>query len=166
MDPKTFQENFPDIFEGVLKIVTEATETRVAPIERSLREGKREVFVKTLNDACPGWESMGQDSNWAAWLSQKHRYSNKTRLDLLKEANAAFDADAVANLIRDYRASTGVSPMTSTRPQRVEEGVTRSFIRQFYADVARGRYRRPGGEEERKSIQARIDQAIAAGTVR
>ncbi|MCX5914220.1 MAG: hypothetical protein NTV04_20090 [Deltaproteobacteria bacterium] len=43
--------------------------------------------------------------------------------------------------------------------------ITRNFIRQFYQDFIRGRFKRPGGEQERAAIQSRIDRAIAAGKI-
>ncbi len=49
--------------------------------------------------------------------------------------------------------------------QPAQEPVTRTFIKKFYEDVTRNRFKRPGGEEEKRRIQARINGAIQSGRV-
>lgn len=123
-----------------------------------------DTFLQTLNVRIPGWSSMMDgDPAWAAWLGGQH--FGKTKLQLLREAFATFDVETIVNLIKDFQASQGAPLRTPASPRPAEEGVTRSYIKQFYSDVIRGRYRRPGGEQERASIQARIDRAIATGRV-
>ena len=131
--------------------------------EKIFTDPVTERFLDTLALKIPGWASLGQDPAWSAWLSQKHRYSSKSRLEVLKEAYAALDAEAIVNLVKDFRLSQGLPPSTPVGSRQVAEGVTRSFIRQFSQDVIRGRYR--GREKERMVIQAKIDNAIAAGKV-
>jgi len=119
-----------------------------------------EAFIETLNRKVTGWSSMDQDPAWTAWLAGQH--FGKTKLQLLREAYATFDAEAVINLVQDFRASAEIPPMTPARP-RQEEGVRRSFIKDFYQAIIRGRYR--GREKEQETIQGRIDQAISTGKV-
>lgn len=120
-----------------------------------------ETFLQTLNVRVPGWASLNLDSNWLAWLSGKDRYG-RLRANLLEEAMKSLDADSAVALITDFQATQQVPPRTSTRPQQ-EEGVKRSFIRDFYQDVSRGRYR--GKEKEKLAIQVKIDKAISSGRV-
>jgi hypothetical protein len=169
MDLKAFREDFPDIYEGVAALVNTATssikaetEGRVGYLEKTVLEAKREAFIKALSDAVPGWQNMSHDPNWSVWLAERHY--GKTKLQLLQEASASFDAQAAINLIVDYRQpDRGASPRTPSSPRQAEEGVKRSFIKEFYQAVTRGRYR--GREKEKEAIQARIDRAIAAGKV-
>lgn len=162
MDLKSFREDFPDIYAGLAAMVKAETESRIGPIERTMLEGKREAFDKALDSAVPGWRTMGQDPQWAVWLGGQHY--GKTRLQFLQEASANFDAEAVINLIRDFRLSQGSLARPPANPRHSQEGaVTRSFIKAFYDNLSRGKYR--GREKEKEAIQARIDRAIAAGKV-
>jgi hypothetical protein len=136
---------------------------------------------------------MGQDPNWSMWLGQKDRYSPKKRLDLLKEANQSLDAEAVTNLLDDFKADMARAgnppasvPLISVTPTPPAvpfvtppsgpgsapanlnapggpEPVARSFIQQFYQDKIRGRYK--GQDAEVAKIQAKIDAAISSGRV-
>lgn len=197
---KAFKENFPDIADMMVKVVDTAatkihqdTAQRFTALESNSVQDRQEKFVAVLNAKYPGWQTMGQDPNWALWLGQKDRYSPKKRLDLLKEANQSLDAEAVTNLLDDFKADMAKAgnppafvpstPATPTPPavpfvtppsgsgsapanlnaNQGPETVTRSFINQFYQDKIRGRYK--GREEEVAKIQAKIDAAVSAGKI-
>ena len=196
---KGFKENFPDIADMVVKMMDTAatkinqdTAQRFAALEGNSVQDRQTKFTAALNAKHPGCQTMGQDPNWAMWLAQKDRYSPRKRLDLLKEANQAMDAEAVINLLDDFKAdmikagnppaSVPVTPASSIPPAapfvtppsgpgsapanlnaQGPEAVTRSFINQFYQEKTRGRYK--GREEEVAKIEAKINAAVAAGRV-
>ena len=197
---KAFKSNFPDIADMVVKMVDTAatkihqdTAQRFTALESHSVQDRQGKFSAALNAKHPGWQTMGQDPNWAMWLGQKDRYSPKSRLDLLKEANQSLDADAVTNLLDDFKtdmakagnppASVPSTPGTPTPPAVPfvtppsgpgsapanlnapggPEPVARSYIQQFYQDKVRGRYK--GREEEVAKIQAKIDAATQAGRI-
>ncbi|MCZ7404495.1 MAG: hypothetical protein O8C67_06140, partial [Candidatus Methanoperedens sp.] len=183
---KSFRDNFPDVFEGMTQIVNlmegqirQDTDRKLSALESHSVQDRQTKFAKAMNDKHLGWSTMGQDLNWAMWLSQKDRYSPKRRLDLLKDANASLDSEAVINLIDDFKAEmakAGIAPATPPlTPAPVaptvpfvappsgpspappmnpppQDAVTRSFINQFYQDKVRGKYK--GRDEEIKKIQA------------
>jgi hypothetical protein len=95
------------------------------------------------------------------WLNGQHY--GKTRLQLLQEASATLEAEPVINLIKDFRASQGAPSKTPSRPHGQVEPITRNFIKQFYQEKIRGKYK--GREELAKQIQAKIDAAVASGKV-
>jgi len=199
-DFQKFKENFPDITDMVIKVVDTAatklhqeTAKKLTALEGNSVQDRQVKFNAALDAKHPSWQMMGQDHNWAMWLGQKDRYSSKKRLDLLKEANQSLDADAVINLLDDFKAdmlklgisiasnpSTPATPAvpavpfvtpasgpgstpTNLNPNQGPEAVTRSFIQQFYQDKVRGRYK--GREEEVVKIQAKIDAAMSAGKI-
>ena len=196
---KNFKDNFPDVFDMVVQVVDAAATKinqdntqKLAVLETNSVQDRQAKFATALNAKHPAWNTLGQDPNWAFWLSQKDRYSPKRRLDLLKEANQNLDADTVVNLIDDFKADlakSGTPPAstlsnptppvpatpafvappsgpsnTPTNPNANQvEAVSRSFINQFYNDKNRGKYK--GREAEAKAITAKIDAAVAAGRV-
>jgi hypothetical protein len=172
---KNFRENFPDVFEPVAKIIDDVAgrivrgaEDRISAVENAAMEPKREAFFRVLSQAHPDWEAVCKnDPNWSVWLSRPDRYGRKA-IDTLKDAQARLDAQVVVNLLTDFKREMGQSSFGSSTPPAPNPGstgaVTRGFIRQFYADRAKGRYR--GKEKEAEAIEARINAAIQAGQVR
>ena len=199
---KSFRENFPDIFDFVVLAVDQvanntkkAIEEKLASIEQVSVKNLEEKFWREIQSAVPDWQTICNDNSniWAEWLLKKDRYSPKRRLDLLKEAQAAFDSQAVINMLNDFKKEMGMgggnpvaSPQTNnpapnqtTRPQQVvmppsgpasvpsssgqAEFITRSFINQFYQDKARGRFY--GREKLMNEIEAKINKAVMEGRV-
>lgn len=196
---KPFRENFPDVFDMVLQVVDVAgtklhqeTAQKLTALESNSAQDRQVKFAAALNTKHPGWQTMGQDPNWAMWLSQKDRYSPRKRLDLLKEANQSLDYETVINLLDDFKAdmakagnSSALSPSTPVTPAppavpfvtppsgpgsppanlnpQGPETVTRSFINQFYQDKVRGKYK--GREKEADAIEAKINAATQAGRI-
>lgn len=170
---KRFREDYPDIFEAVVATVDQVAsierahaDSRLAGVEQRVAETGKSKFVEALSRAHPDWQTISQsDPNWPVWLSQKERYQSKTRLELLREATARFDAESVINMLRDFKANPtvggahpgGGSPRTS--PQG--EVISRQFIKTFYAEKAKGYYRLR--EKEAQAIEARINRPCWKG---
>jgi hypothetical protein len=171
---KRFREDYPDIVEPMATIIdqvagliTRGTEERISSIENAAMGPRREAFIHALTQAHPDWQTIGQsDPNWSVWLSRPDRYGRKA-IDTLKEAQARLDAQVVINLLTDFKMEMGQYPYAGGTPPGASQGnvgtLTRSYIKQFYHDKARGKYR--GREKEADAIEAKIHAAMAAGMV-
>jgi len=165
---KRFRENFPDVWEPLLKILDEvgsrqvrAVESRLAPLEQASNQEHRVKFEAILNRNVPDWKQVYADPNWTAWLSKIDRYGMK-RMDSFRSADARFDAQTIVNLIADFKREMG-GPVQGINIGVPGDPVARSFIHEFARDLSRGKYK--GREKEAEAIQAKIDAATAAGKI-
>lgn len=168
---KDFRNNFPDVFGPICKILDEvgsqqvrAVESRLAPLERAATQEQRVKFEAILSRTVPDWRQVFQDPNWTAWLNKIDRYGMK-RMDSFRAADKKFDAQAIVNLIADFRQEMGFpgGPAQGPNIGAPGENVSLSSIRQFARDVSRGKYK--GREKEAEAIQSKIDAATASGNI-
>lgn len=138
-------------------------------------------FFDKLDNKVPGWDVINKDPQFIAWLGEKERYSRKTRLELLRESVAEQDLNTTVTFFADWKERTAkpaeqkpsakdkfaappkpggtATPAGSTK----EAPISRDFIKSFYADQAKGKYR--NRDAEAAKIEAQINAAVAAGNV-
>jgi len=176
---KDFQENFPDIAEGVIAAVDQVastirteTEGKMKSIEQQVAENAKTKFNEALDKAVPGWKELCRtDPRWPVWLSEKHVYSGETRLDLARKAAANFDPGPFIKMLRDFIQANppqpgspwsgpgGGIPPGSPRANTI----SRKFITDFYTAKAKGYYK--GREAEMNDIEGKINRALLEGRI-
>lgn len=155
----------------------EDTRERVAQTQRSQQQGAYDGFIAELARQVPEWEQVNADPRFLGYLAQSDEATGEERQALLHRLEQRRDAGRVARLFRDYLRSHGAragvrDPSKRLLPDGSPDGgnppdprpaVSQAQIRQFQADVARGRYR--GRAQEQAAMQRQIDEAYVAGRI-
>ncbi len=160
---------------------------RIAKVEEFQVKRSVQDLYRYLDQNCPDWKKIDHDPRFTEWLQKKAPYSNKTKFQLLREAYQALDQDSVLDFFKDFQKESGatyqappatpvVPPVdpasvstppsgggTPPPPTSQEEPIKRSDLRQFYQDVANGKYR--GRDAEKNAAEALIMKAMREGRV-
>lgn len=164
-----------------------AFDARLVAVERSLDSTSKsvahtaeEVFFDRLRAAVPDWEAVNASAAFLDWLGEVDPVYGQPRQAGLDAAQAALNPDRAIAVFNAFKATT--APKPAAKPDALSKQVTpRSSsaaapastekptltqleITNFYADVARGRYR--GRDAEALQIEQTINLAIAEGRVR
>ncbi|AXQ30453.1 hypothetical protein D0B54_17995 [Solimonas sp. K1W22B-7] len=148
----------------------------VAQVRRS-RDGEvYEGFLQELSRRVPQWQELNGDPRFLQYLDQADEATGERRQDLLSLFEQRGDAARVARLFGEFlrqgaapardphrRLLPDSSPDGGNPPPDLRPAITQAEIRQFQADVARGRYR--GRPQEQAAMQQRIDQAYIGGRI-
>lgn len=169
---KTLRENFPEVYDGVIGAMDSIVSSNMKMVDervRAVERSQQNEFQENLTRQAPDWESTFAHPSWPTWLAQKDRY-NMPRVEALRAAKERFDVSAVANLVSDFKRELGLpsaprpspgSPSSSN--PAADDFIPASYVKTFYEDVARGRYK--FREKEVEAIRARIDRAAQAGKI-
>lgn len=163
-----------------------AFESRLTQVERSLDSTSKvvsrsaeEAFFDRLATAVPDWENVNASQAFLTWLGEVDPVYGQPRQVALDSAQAALNPDRAVAVFNAFKAtlakpapkadplSKQVSPRSSasSAPTPTEKPVlSEKQVTDFYADVARGRYR--GRDAEVAEIEQTINLAIAEGRVR
>lgn len=190
-DVETFGQ---DMLEMVTRVVTRALggvaqrvdasvsalEKRLATVEASLNGTSQtvaytaeQVFFDRLKELAPTWEKLNTDDAFLAWLAEADPVYGVPRQNALNAARSSLDASRAAAVFNAFTPpapvtpNKQVSPRTSAAPQPSSASkpiLTQAQIASFYRDVQLGKYR--GRDQEMKSAEAVINQALAEGRVR
>lgn len=161
-------------------------ESRLTQVERSLDSTSKvvsrsaeEAFFDRLATAVPDWENVNASQAFLTWLGEVDPVYGQPRQVALDSAQAALNPDRAVAVFNAFKAtlakpapkadplSKQVSPRSSasSAPTPTEKPVlSEKQVTDFYADVARGRYR--GRDAEVAEIEQTINLAIAEGRVR
>ena len=153
------------------------TRQSVAQARRSEASQAYEGFLGDLARQLPEWQQVNDDPRFHAWLEQVDEASGEQRQALLSRFEQRRDAARVARLFGEFLRRSGAlpardphkrllpdgSPDGGNPPPELRPAITQAQIRQFQADVARGRYR--GRAQEQASMQKRIDEAYVANRI-
>ena len=161
--------------DGKLKPLNERTEVIA-------RQHEAQYFA-TLDELVPNWEIQNDDPEFNDWLKQLDPASQRTRLDLLKRAEAGRQGYRVAEIFRAYNEEREIGARDQPPPAKQpsidprsgggeqlpagEPDVKlwkRSEISKFYADRKSGVYR--GREAEARKIESDILAASREGRIR
>lgn len=158
-------------------------EQTVRGVESKIKEDEMsayESFVEALTEFVPDCIAMNRDQGFLDWLDQPDSTGVK-RLNRLQAAQRIGDVERVASFFNDYKKLTATpkavrkdsiinrtgpvqkSSSTETQKQPTVEPVTVSFMKQFEADVSRGKYK--GRESEKAAIDKRIETAYLTGNI-
>lgn len=155
----------------------EQTQQNIKQERQSQANTAYEAFIGKVNELVPTWQQVNQDPRFHAYLEAADEATGERRQDLLMRFEQRRDAARTAKVFSDFLAT--IAPPKPRDPQRraLPDGqpaggneppppgpaISQAEIRQFQADVARGRYR--GRPNEQKAMQDRIDQAYLAGRI-
>lgn len=172
-DLKTLQEDYPDIYKGVQKLLQKYTPKEIAPKEDT--KTQEMVFFTLLKQNVPDWEILNYDPDFLAWLSQPEGYSNMTRHQLMLDAFNRKDVHTVANYFNAYKnekaqqaqkkssvSQQNISPpvgRASSPSGSPKPTLTQADVEKFYRDLALGRI----PKEEAKKFEKEIVMAMKEG---
>jgi hypothetical protein len=136
-----------------------------------------QAFYGTLDQTVPDWRQINVDDRWLAWLGEVDEVYGAPRQVALDTAHQRMDAKRVIAIFNQFKATQPTRPTLNsqqtpdnagqpTPTPQAEPGkrmVSQRLIKQFYDDLARGKYR--GREAESERLQLEIDKAVAEGRV-
>jgi hypothetical protein len=173
--------------------VNEAVNAQVQTVQEFQAETRSQHYWDVVNKEIPDWQVTRDDPAFASWLNEIDPYAGVSRADLTQDAIQKFDAHRVINIYKGFRAAKEnenqpttspvapssnippvnpaaalVAPPSGSRSAPVstpvkETPITSAYIKQFYNDAAKGKYRTK--DKEFQIIEARINQAVATGKV-
>lgn len=183
-------ELYQDTIEGLQRTVAELTgklNKEVVPAVNSVASQQQataeQQFWADLSALVPNWQAINNDPEFHTWLLETDPVSRFKRQTLLENAQAKSDPYWVAQIFNEWigpqpapapananqgkqseldkQVSPGRSKGGSPPPQKEQKTYTRDDIRQFYADVASGKFK--GRDQERARIESDIFAAQQDG---
>lgn len=161
---------------------------RLQHVQQQQTISAEQQFLSNLTSLVPNWEKVNQDAKFHEWLLETDRLSGLQRQTYLEHAQNNMDVKRVASFFEEFAAISGTSNPgavvpTNNRREELEQQVspgrskttntgqsdkprvyTRQDIQQFYADVARGKYK--GKDQERARIETDIFAARQDGRLK
>lgn len=161
---------------------------RLQHVQQSQVQNANQQFARDLTTLVPNWEEVNVDAKFHNWLLETDKLSGLQRQTYLDNAQQNYDVNRVAQFFKEFAILSGTSTPPSTTPtntrqdeleRQVSPGKSkatntgqpdkprvynREDIGQFYADVARGKYK--GKDPERARIEADIFLAQKDGRVK
>lgn len=179
-----------DILEAKMKpLEDEVARARQDAAERELRDAQEAVkrdyatFLEKLGKVVPDFADVNVSDGFLRYMKEADEYSGVPREYLFKRAEESLDVGRIASFFNDYKSKTtpvisntdilesAVTPTGNTggikeTGEVKEEVITYAFIDKYYDDFNRGKYKSKSGREKAAKIEAAIDRAVLAGTVR
>jgi len=185
-----------EAIELVKKASRVANERATAPIRKELEELRRKqeadeqaqtkskvqedynLFLSQLAKAVPDYAELNVDKGFLKYINEVDPESGYIRHELFRRAEKSRDVGRVASFMREYKGltkkskdkleskitPTGSKVAQSINKEKENKTLSMDSIREYYRDVQLGKYR--GREDERVSIERKIDQALASGNIR
>jgi hypothetical protein len=162
-------------------------EKRIAQLEQVVKGTSQavnvtaeELFFNKLTTQVPDWEAVNADERFLAWLGEVDPMLGQPRQAALDAAQQNLNVARTVSIFNMFKATLPQKPTkanTSVEKQISPSSVatpamtptekpvlTQAQSSQFYADVARGKYR--GRDSEAAKLEQIINLAIAEGRVR
>lgn len=176
------------IEDEVTRRVEEKMKEINGQIDQKFGQVNQMSFEDKLGSQVTDWRIINEDPEFISWLSERPRYSPYTKLELLRSAVASRDITTTVSFFEDFAKLKNPSPSPEPQPKatpdkKIEkfvspsskganaqvnvpepEVISRKDIKEYYADVAKGKYK--GREKEAEAIEARINAAMMSGNVR
>ena len=182
---ENLKENFPDIYEGVKKLLdsvanqTKDTTQKVEATGAQVNNVLANLFYANLANKVPDWETVNSSREFVEWLQQRERFTGSTKHELLMNAFAQGDADTVAEFFLEFKnesrstAPNGNRPLSSKqvvpptgKPSPAPSGTPsptykQSDIEEFYRQAALGKI----PLKERNATEAKFTKAMQEGRI-
>ena len=179
-----------DILEAKMKpLEEEVARTRQDTAERELRDAQEAlkkdyaVFIGKLGKVVPDYAEVNVSEGFLRYMKEADEYSGMPREYLFKRAEETLDVGRIASFFNEYKSKvapaisnteilanavtpTGNAGGAKESGETKEEVITYAFIDKYYEDFNRGKYKSKSGREKAAKIEAAIDRAVLAGTVR
>lgn len=159
-------------------------ESQLGSVSTQSQTAVADAFWAGLERRVPDWQTLNTDQNFLQWLTERIPGTPVNRQSILDEANARWDAGAVAEVFDEYKATHTRTPTPATPAQpaapslqsQVAPSRTRAAapqaptqervwtskdIGEFYQQVRRGVIR----PEDAARIEGEINAAVSAGRV-
>ncbi len=96
---KYLQTEYPEIFDGVAAMQSQAIETSKQMISETLR---KQEFDKALKAAYPNWEAVWYTPEFQRFLRETHEYSGVPYQALFNDAFSKLDSTRVIKLLEYF----------------------------------------------------------------
>jgi hypothetical protein len=157
-------------------------EAKLGSVSTQSQTAVTDAFWAGLERRVPDWQTLNTDTGFLQWLTERIPGTPVNRQSILDEANARWDANAVAEVFDEYKATRRSAPQpvaqsaapslqSQVAPSRTraaapqaptqEQVWTSKSIGEFYQQVRRGVIR----PEDAARIENEINAAVAAGRV-
>lgn len=154
-----------------------ALESQFTGVSQKTEMSLEQAFYGALEQAVPDWRQINADERWLAWLGEVDEVYGAARQAALENAHQRMDAKRVIAIFSQFKAAMAAkpkldsqqTPSSTGQPAQVPQAeparrmVSTKLVKQFYDDLAKGRYR--GREAEAERLQAEIDKAAMEGRI-
>lgn len=175
--PSTWEQERQELMSKVAQL-----ESKVGSVSTQSQTAVADAFWAGLERRVPDWQTLNTDPNFLQWLTERIPGTPVNRQSILDEANARWDAGAVAEVFDEYKATHARAPAPVAQPaapslqSQVAPSRTRAAapqaptqervwtskdIGEFYQQVRRGVIR----PEDAARIENEINAAVSAGRV-
>jgi hypothetical protein len=175
--PSTWDQERQELLSKVAQL-----ESKVGSVSTQSQTAVADAFWAGLERRVPDWQTLNTDQSFLQWLTERIPGTPVNRQSILDEANARWDANAVAEVFDEYKATHARAPAPVAQPaapslqSQVAPSRTRAAapqaptqervwtskdIGEFYQQVRRGVIR----PEDAARIEGEINAAVSAGRV-
>jgi hypothetical protein len=155
---KNLEEDYPDLYSGMVALKEQAIETSKQLISETLR---KQEFDKALKAAYPNWEAIWYTPEFQRFLRETHEYSGVSYQALFNDAFSKFDSARVIKLLEYFFKwqSSSPSPNRTQATMSVEEA--KRQLMKLSRDKARGKFR--GTDFDFRKKEAQLRKVILGG---
>lgn len=192
LNPEAFAEYDPEV-QDLVKAVTYLTDKvdslttentnlkeSVANVESTQSHTVQNDFITSLERAVPEWDTINKNPDFIQWLQEVEPISGSTRQQHLDNAAETLNANKAITIFEQFNDSVVSTPVVGNAERIAQQAspdslqaaapvseqkrsYTRLEIKQFYKDVANGRWK--GYEDEAKAVEADIFLAPTEGRI-
>ena len=155
---KYLQTEYPDIYDGVQALNSQAIETSKQMISETLR---KQEFDKALKAAYPNWEAVWYTPEFQRFLRETHEYSGVSYQALFNDAFSKLDSARVIKLLEYFFKwqSSSQSPNRTQATMSVEEA--KRQLMKLSRAKASGKFK--GTDFDFKKKEAQLRKVILGG---
>ena len=155
---KYLQTEYPDIFDGVAAMQSQAIETSKQMISETLR---KQEFDKALKGAYPNWEAIWYTPEFQRFLRETHEYSGVTYQALFNDAFSKLDSGRVVKLLEFFfRWKSSLQSTNRTQETMSSEEAKRQLVKLSKAK-AQGKFK--GTDLDYRKKEAQLRKVILGG---
>ena len=155
---KYLQTEYPDIFDGVAAMQSQAIETSKQMISETLR---KQEFDKALKAAYPNWEAVWYTPEFQRFLRETHEYSGVTYQALFNDAFSKLDSGRVVKLLEFFfRWKSSLQSTNRTQETMSSEEAKRQLVKLSKAK-AQGKFK--GTDLDYRKKEAQLRKVILGG---
>ncbi len=155
---KNLEEDYPDLYSGMLALKEQAIETSKQMITETLR---KQEFDKALKAAYPNWEAIWYTPEFQRFLRETHEYSGVPYQALFNDAFSKLDSARVVKLFEYFfKWLSSLQPTNRTQATMSVEEAKRQLMK-LSRDKARGKFR--GTDLDYRKKEAQLRKVILGG---
>ena len=159
---------------------------QVQQVQAQQKKSGEQIFWTTISNEVPNWNEINSNEDFKSWLLEIDPLTGISRQTYLEDAQKQLDANRVIQFFRTWEGANGktdtaqvdrsaqqsqlqkqVSPGKSrnngVKPSGQAKTYTQKDIKEFFADVRKGKYK--GRDDERGRIERDIFAAQQEGRI-